>query len=86
MASSEMAVNLRCSKCTCREDDLVNVAVLEAARHYMAAHLVAERMAEQQASPTRPGSLEEYDFAVGAVQDALQSLRDALHFERVARG
>lgn len=56
--------------------ELLREAVIEAARHYMAAHLVAER---QENAPPR---FEATEDAVMQRDDALQTLRDALAAER----
>lgn len=60
--------------------ELLRDAVVEAARHYLAAYLVHER--EENQAP-------EYEASPAAIMerdDALQTLRDACHIERRARG
>lgn len=87
MACADMVVNLRCERCSCGDTrkESLRQTVIEAARYYLAAHLVAERAAARM-SPRRPGSVDEHDYAVGRVDDALQTLRDSLATERVSRG
>lgn len=63
----------RCDRCT--RDDLLSVAVVEAARHFMAWYLREER--------TLPSHLR--TIATTETVEALQGLRDALSAERRGR-
>lgn len=66
----------RCDRCT--RDDLLSVAVVEAARHFMAWQLRDERAG-------RAGIFASSTIPTAEVVDALQTLRDSLAAERRAR-
>ena len=71
-------VNDRCARCTTPDphQELLRVGVVEAARHFLAANLVAEKIGNRMSEEV-PGSIDAYEAATWVATEALQGLRDA---------